>query len=69
MKKPDVQDLIKKNPQIDPTVLEKNQRMIEDIKARGVGRPYELELPYGGRRLSVAGSMSGGHIAGRLRNG
>lgn len=57
MKQPEIDELLKKNPQIDIALLGENQKKIEQAKLGEQARSYGLELPYGGRRLTAWGGQ------------
>lgn len=50
----DLEEILARNPQIDPEKLEEAREMLRRLRERGVRRKgYDLATPFGGHRASV----------------
>lgn len=48
------EDILDRNPQVDPEQLEAAREMLRRLRERGVrGKRYEIVPPFGGRRASA----------------
>ena len=54
-KKPDVKEIIAKNPSVDPQKLQQGLEAIQELKKTGVVQQstYSLEMPTGGKPLQA----------------
>lgn len=47
----DPDEILARNPQVDPDRLEQTRKVLRELRAMGMPRKgYDLALPYGGRR-------------------
>lgn len=57
MKQLNVEEILKKNPQVDVALLGENEKKIAQARKLAKLDEYGLELPFGGRRLTAQGGQ------------